>query len=439
MDEGLGLTSHQSLPDQFLGLSDHRYVVEPEQALLFLCANPYAGPSQDARLGSLLERPLAWDRVLDLSVHHGVAGLVRRRLRGSGQWERVVPAARAAMDEWHIVAKIRYVMAARQVACLLEAAAAAGIEPVLLKGIAAATVLYPDPTLREMGDIDVLVAPAERDRMGEVLTTAGYTNREIYYGDAFNSTRGYHRVYFDPSGQRLPVEVHWGLASRLERRNVLSAGALLRRTARVGLVAALDVGRSDARVLAPAARLVYLAAHAAAEAHSFSRLKWLADIAAAVGCAGKPNWADVLDFAGMTRTRASTFVALTLARNLLGAAVPQLVLKELRPSGLARWAIERTLNPKTVLTPLTEERRATVKYVMVDNPATTARLLRERLLPPPDAIQMYQFELAKDNLLVAYVRQWRTVGAKAMGKLAALLCSDGAGNGEPRGRASRDR
>lgn len=66
---------------------------------------------------------------------------------------------------------------------LLEAAE---IPHALIKGFASA-VWYPVPELRQLGDVDFLVAPADADRAGAVLEAAGFT--------AETKNHRIHRVY----------------------------------------------------------------------------------------------------------------------------------------------------------------------------------------------------------------------------------------------------
>lgn len=51
----------------------------------------------------------------------------------------------------------------------------AGIPVVAIKGYALAHIIYPDPALRAVGDIDVLVRAEDRDRLLRRLTDEGYT------------------------------------------------------------------------------------------------------------------------------------------------------------------------------------------------------------------------------------------------------------------------
>lgn len=66
------------------------------------------------------------------------------------------------------------------------------IPVILLKGIALAASLYPDPALRSMGDIDMIV-PAERvEEATRRLCEHGYERREIELAPGFNDAHLHH-------------------------------------------------------------------------------------------------------------------------------------------------------------------------------------------------------------------------------------------------------
>lgn len=67
----------------------------------------------------------------------------------------------------------RFALAAQR-ACLMSIAAA-GIPVVAMKGFALAHTLYRDPSIRAVGDLDVLVPEAHRNELLRHLTHAGYT------------------------------------------------------------------------------------------------------------------------------------------------------------------------------------------------------------------------------------------------------------------------
>ncbi|MEP4377891.1 MAG: nucleotidyltransferase family protein [Alphaproteobacteria bacterium] len=56
----------------------------------------------------------------------------------------------------------------------LRLIAAAGVQIVVIKGFALAHMIYDDPEVRAVGDLDVLVRPADRDRLVRFLDKNGY-------------------------------------------------------------------------------------------------------------------------------------------------------------------------------------------------------------------------------------------------------------------------
>lgn len=407
--------------NSFRGLAGRPYVVAPEHALLYLASNVYAGDSSDARLRAVLERPVRWDRVLELSRVHGTTELVRYRLRKGGHWNSVPEPVRATLDSWHHTMRIRHLMIARQLSSILAATESAGIDPVILKGAALAATAYPDPALRPMVDIDLLVSQRELAPMAGIMGRLGYVSDGIYYSDRFNRARGYHLLFTHSAGNVHAVEVHWRLASRLEERNALSAAALQARSVRAQVVAIPGVCEREALIPRPEAHIVYLATHAAKERHIFSELKLLADIAALAGGQPPVDWPAVACFAQQVQARTATYVALALARNLLGVAVPPAILAGLLPPQFVTWVLERSLSPATLLDPRTDDRGAIVKYLCVDRPAVMARMLREHVLPPPDALREYHPGLRSVPLAVAYLGRGVSLGAAALRKTRLWL------------------
>ena len=404
---------------RFRGLSGRAFAVPPEYALLYRTANPRA-PAGRACLEPLLQQGLDWQEVVDLADRHGVAALLRRALREAGAWTEIPPAARQELEHRHQRQRLLYLGLAHQLGALLAPEGLAPLRPVVLKGAALAAA-YPDPSLRPMSDVDLLVAEAQVDPADAALCRLGYAREGLYYSDEFNRQRGYHYRYGDPLGHRLSVELHWDLASRLERRNRLSAAMLLRRSAPDGLGALPGRPTVAAHVLAPPARVVYLATHAATEGHALSRLIWLSDLAVTCADLTPAEWRALVALAGRARARAATSTVLALARHLIGATVPEAVLAELRPPAPQVLLLERALTPATLLAPLDDRRRAAVKYLVVDSPATSARLLAERLLPPPAVMRVYAPDGAAEGLPRAYLQHAQAIGRAGIQNAAALL------------------
>ena len=79
---------------------------------------------------------------------------------------------------------------------------------VILKGEAAAAD-YPDPTLRLLGDIDILVEPENLEKVGKLLEDKGF--------EADAEENGSHRVYRSHS---VRIEVHWKIPGMPENEAI---------------------------------------------------------------------------------------------------------------------------------------------------------------------------------------------------------------------------
>ena len=90
----------------------------------------------------------------------------------------------------------------------------AGIESVVLKGLATSHHDYSSPGLRQSGDIDILVRKRDLDAVGEVLLNSGHTPDET-------SERRYNKgvMYVHPSG--VEIDVHTRLTLYVEQSDEL--------------------------------------------------------------------------------------------------------------------------------------------------------------------------------------------------------------------------
>jgi len=93
------------------------------------------------------------------------------------------------------------------------ALADAGLEAIPLKGIHLATLVYPDPALRPMGDIDLLVRSTQVDTIGSLLLRLGY---ERFSPSRYDDPHAHHETYHATG--RAPVELHWHLGQHGDQR-----------------------------------------------------------------------------------------------------------------------------------------------------------------------------------------------------------------------------
>ena len=193
----------------------------------------------------------------------------------------------------------------RAVALAVRPLTDAGLEPVVFKGPAVAA-RYPEPGLRPMDDIDLLLPQADHRRALDALSHAGWQVARPGGRDTNATVLTHVEV---PS---FFVEVHYSLEGASQRVTALDPGTLW------AMRQPLECAGTSAFGLPPAEELVVLAAHAGGPHHRFVRLVWMADLAMIVGAAvtyGAPiDWERVRAVAVAARCVTVLGAALEMAR-----------------------------------------------------------------------------------------------------------------------------
>lgn len=101
---------------------------------------------------------------------------------------------------------------ARQAQILLSLLERAGIEVMLLKGLALASIYYDDPGLRPMGDMDFLVRPEQAEAAGRVLADGGWHSPFMAFLDQPGFRNTNHAIFYDKPGNPMQMDLHWHIA-----------------------------------------------------------------------------------------------------------------------------------------------------------------------------------------------------------------------------------
>jgi Uncharacterised nucleotidyltransferase len=150
-----------------------------------------------------------WGALADEAEYHGIAPLLEPIISVLAAKVPVPDEVRRAFVA--LASRHRRAAVVRE-ACidqLLETFASAGVPVVLLKGAALAHRIYPNPSLRPMVDIDMLIDAGDTDRAIELVVSG--------LGYSFASRHGSHlsgRMHHLPvatmarSGFHIPLEIH---------------------------------------------------------------------------------------------------------------------------------------------------------------------------------------------------------------------------------------
>ncbi len=245
----------------------------------------------------------------------------------------------------------------RAVALAVRPLTDAGLEPVVFKGPAVAA-RYPEPGLRPMDDIDLLLLQADHRRALDALGHAGWQVGRPGGRDT-NATVLTHREV--PS---FFLEVHYALEGASQRVTALDPGTLW------AMRQPLECAGTSAFGLPLAEELVMLAAHAGGPHHRFVRLVWMADLAMIDGAA--VDWDRVRAVAGAAQCVTVVGAALEMARRA-GLDAPA-GLFPLPTRGRRGDAMRRLLSVTWPLTNL-ELPGWRLRYALTDARARRAKIL----------------------------------------------------------------
>jgi hypothetical protein len=189
----------------------------------------------------------------------------------------------------------------------------AGIDTLILKGVALSTLYYPEPGTRSMTDLDVLVPRADVRAAMEVVR--GRMQPSDPRAEERVSVQ--HAITFhDPAGREL--DLHWYSLYRPSRDDEFWTAAQ-----------PLDIGGMTAKALCPADQLLHVCAHGAWW-HRSPTVRWVADAVLVLRAEDALDWERFCRQATEREVSLSVADALGYLRSRFGAPVPAEIPDELR-------------------------------------------------------------------------------------------------------------
>jgi hypothetical protein len=196
-------------------------------------------------------------QLIEAAVREGLAGLLHHRLRTCGRLAMLDPLSLQRLGSLYyltVQANLRFLSALHEIADQ-------GVPFVLMQGAALLAETYPDPGLRPLSDIDVLVHPRNREHLVTSLQRIGFRPTSVSGGP------------FRRGPILVDVHTHLDGAERIRARRFLFStdlDSVYRACRRVGWegLDLLCLDRCD--------QVVYLTVHAIK--HNLERLIWLADL-----------------------------------------------------------------------------------------------------------------------------------------------------------------
>jgi hypothetical protein len=323
--------------------------------------------------------------------------LVYRNLSDQGVDDPMVRRARDAYKMTWLENEQRFA----ELSTLLESASAAGIETMVLKGVALALLYYRDLGLRSMGDVDILIRPDDVADAIDRLTELGWRKAgrtpTVLTETYLNARREIHFV----SDRTTYLDLHWRVMDETclsSRDDGFWSGAI--RT---------SVRGAETHAMNPTDQLLHVCAHATLWTPApFPR--WIADAATILKTSrGDIDWDRLLSHAPRLGLVIPVREALKQVVDVLDAPIPSSVLDSLHRLPLSKEDLRnyriRCLPPNPLRTLTLEFRRMSLQSGRADR--------RWRLLAFPSYVRaLWGLEHAWQLPVKALL--W---GAHALGRL----------------------
>ena len=258
-----------------------------------------------------------WLDLVQLAADQGLVPLLYRRLKTRGAGVAVPPEIWHILQETYLNSSGASMRLYHQLVGVLRGLQEEGIPVIVLKGAHLAQVVYGNPALRPMQDLDLLVKKGDLLPAEKKLLQMGYS---IYGDQAEYEKNHFHFHYLPPDDAGVPVEAHWHIY-KPDSSIKLDIGELWAR-AQPASIAGVDT-----LVLSPEDLILYQCIHIALVHLLQGGLGDCYDIAAAIQhYRDGVDWSCVQQSARRWGAAHCVYIVLRLARDLLATAVPDEVL-----------------------------------------------------------------------------------------------------------------
>jgi hypothetical protein len=287
--------------------------LRPENELLLLCAHRGDGAAAAARAGALARGRLDWDYLLRLARRHALLPLLYTGLESSAR-DACPREYRETLRAQFRENAARNTLLAGELLRVARLFESEGVPLLAYKGPALAVQAYGGLSLRRFVDLDVVVRKEDVARAGGLLRSLGF-EKPAGLGAAQERflLRRQHNLAFTRDAARLTVELHWELSPAPYASVPVGEETW-------GRAASVPVLGGEVKALAPEDLLLALCVHGTK--HLWERLAWVCDVAALVNSQAALDWREVVRRARESRVEPMLYLALRLARGLLGARLP---------------------------------------------------------------------------------------------------------------------
>ena len=209
-----------------------------------------------------VKKEVPWDHLVILAGIEGVDGFVYYHMNRMGLLKSLPKSVLPKLKDSYARTRKRTLAILNEAEVLSTRLEKARIPVIALQGLSLIKTLYQNPGLRQLGDMDLMVKPSDKDRLKELLFQAGFLSPFPNYPD----------ILFK-SGVLIDIHTHVLNLDRIKSRRYLFPEDLAPMWEKA---IPLFNQANGLLILDHCDNFIALAAHALK--HSYSRLIWLVDL-----------------------------------------------------------------------------------------------------------------------------------------------------------------
>lgn len=270
---------------------------------------------------ALLQGEIDWTHLIRMARPHGLIPLLYWNLNST--CPDAVPKAILDQLQRHFhVNNFHNRFLTQELLKILDVFKVHEVLAVPYKGPVLAARAYGNVSLRQFGDLDILIPPRNISRAKDLLISHGYRLRRQFLSAQEEAAylRGDYEYRFVRDEDRVVVGLHW----RVTPSDLPFPFAAMRVWDRLEQV---SLAGTTVPSLAPEDLLLLLCVHGTKDL--WERLGWVCDVATLIGVHQGMDWDRVVKQAVMLGGARMLFVGLGLAYTLLDTALPQGIVRRI--------------------------------------------------------------------------------------------------------------
>ena len=263
----------------------------------------------------LTHKEFSYQQIIQLAHKHGVFSIVYKTIK-------LLTSSTKELLDFSLQLKIHYLNISKrnmlmtaELITITKLLNQHKIKTIAFKGPVLSQMAYGDITLRQYGDIDILIRKKDRFNMINILENKGYIP-EIVLKNSTKETffNAVNVIAFYNKSIGIRIEIHWELLSKNYAIN-WHEKVLWKDTK------SIQVNNNKIDILSMELHLLYICVHSAK--HLYERIEWICDIDRLINTNPNIDWQYILKEAknmGITRM---LYLGLALCKELFDLKIPE--------------------------------------------------------------------------------------------------------------------